>query len=511
MKKVLLTVFLAVIAVMIAAPRAHAAIALYGTATSSVWTTGASETVGIPNGGTTVSSPTLVIIEAVDRGGVPGFAVPSGYTLLAESDIDSVDQEQIFYKNYASGSTLPTSLTVNLNDTGASFAGLLVVDYQGYNASSPFDGSAITFASTTASNTLTAPSITTTQANDNVVWTFAIGQDIGVDVDPSVSQGTTEGEITRAQSIAAFYANISDRLASLGAAGINTLTVENSTTLNAAITFAIAPALQGPVISNATASGVTTTGATITWSTDLSATSQVNYGTSLPYTSIASSSATSTSHSITLSGLSPGTTYHFQAQSTANSITTTSTDAMFTTSALPPPPPAPAAPTVSVGVGGGYALYSSITLTGNVSSSNPYIVSVNSNAQFPVPSSQLKMVFSHYANLSDGQTMPYAVSMPYNVCPTTTTTSTICAPGTYEVFVKFYEPSSTLASTASAVISIGANQTFSPEIATDISNSLTALSSVIASLLSQHTAISPAILNELSGIEKSLQGILSML
>lgn len=87
----------------------------------------------------------------------------------------------------------------------------------------------------------------------------------------------------------------------------------------------------GPVITLATSTAITSSTATVTWTTDLSADSLVNYGLTAGYGSVVSSTATSTSHSLNLSGLSPGTTYHFQAQSTANGVAATSSDQTFLT------------------------------------------------------------------------------------------------------------------------------------------------------------------------------------
>ena len=75
------------------------------------------------------------------------------------------------------------------------------------------------------------------------------------------------------------------------------------------------------------------TGATITWVTNQDANSQVAFGTSTNYT--ASSSVDSNlvmNHSVNLSGLTPGTLYHFQVMSTnASGTLATSSDQTFTT------------------------------------------------------------------------------------------------------------------------------------------------------------------------------------
>jgi hypothetical protein len=68
-----------------------------------------------------------------------------------------------------------------------------------------------------------------------------------------------------------------------------------------------------PVISGITSSNITGTGAVITWSTNEASTSQVQYGTTTAYGSSSALNAVYvTSHSRSLTGLIPATTYHFR-------------------------------------------------------------------------------------------------------------------------------------------------------------------------------------------------------
>ena len=96
------------------------------------------------------------------------------------------------------------------------------------------------------------------------------------------------------------------------------------------------PASAGPpVISQVAASQVTTTSATVSWTTDIPSSTQVLYGTSSQYGQSTALDATQvTGHSQTLTGLTPGLTYHFAVQSTGSqSNTATSTDNTFATTA----------------------------------------------------------------------------------------------------------------------------------------------------------------------------------
>lgn len=70
-----------------------------------------------------------------------------------------------------------------------------------------------------------------------------------------------------------------------------------------------------PAISSITLSDLSNSSVKITWTTDESATSVVNYGTSDSYGSTKSDSSYVTSHSVEITGLSANTTYHYQIQS----------------------------------------------------------------------------------------------------------------------------------------------------------------------------------------------------
>ncbi len=114
-----------------------------------------------------------------------------------------------------------------------------------------------------------------------------------------------------------------------------------------------------PTVISSIASSTTSTSVTITWTTDRAATSLVNYGTTASYTASSTFSGSLTlSHSVTISSLSPLTTYHFQISSidTASS-TATSSDLTFTT------PSSVTAPTLLV------PTFSGVTQTGATASS----------------------------------------------------------------------------------------------------------------------------------------------
>jgi fibronectin type 3 domain-containing protein len=90
------------------------------------------------------------------------------------------------------------------------------------------------------------------------------------------------------------------------------------------------------IISGPTASPTDTT-CIITWTTDELSDSVVHYGTTTSYGSIQSDAMDVTSHSITLAGLNPSTTYHYIVGSTdpSDNGPTWSSDHTFTTTATP--------------------------------------------------------------------------------------------------------------------------------------------------------------------------------
>ncbi|MEN9341955.1 MAG: hypothetical protein RIQ54_211, partial [Candidatus Parcubacteria bacterium] len=73
----------------------------------------------------------------------------------------------------------------------------------------------------------------------------------------------------------------------------------------------------GPVISNIQVIDITTDTATVTWNTNEAANSQVEYGLTSAYGSVtAIDTATTTTHSVMISGLLPNQTYHYRVYST---------------------------------------------------------------------------------------------------------------------------------------------------------------------------------------------------
>ncbi|HSX01850.1 MAG TPA: Ig-like domain-containing protein [Candidatus Saccharimonadia bacterium] len=116
--------------------------------------------------------------------------------------------------------------------------------------------------------------------------------------------------------------------------GSNPITCDGDTSL----TIAVQPSIIN--VSNVRLASVSATNVTILWDTDVASTSQVAYGADSSYGSHSPlNSSLVTSHSVTLTGLSPNTGYHYAVTSStpADGGTTTSNDNTFLTAVQPPP------------------------------------------------------------------------------------------------------------------------------------------------------------------------------
>jgi hypothetical protein len=140
------------------------------------------------------------------------------------------------------------------------------------------------------------------------------------------------------------------------------------------------------IISGISVSAVTQTGATISWSVSQYATGQVEYGLTTSYGGFTAkeSSFNYNHHVQTISGLAPGTIYHFAAMSTDQAgASAVSPDAMFTTlpNGSPSPTPIPTPPA-------GIAVPPSIDATGatDVSAAlNAWVASVANGSTLLFP------------------------------------------------------------------------------------------------------------------------------
>lgn len=114
------------------------------------------------------------------------------------------------------------------------------------------------------------------------------------------------------------------RAAAIDPGGVNTLGASSASGSFTTPATAVASGIQ--------ASTITTTSAIILWSTNIAATSSVQYGTTTSYGSTASVTGTRTTHQVALSNLQPATSYHYRVTGTdSTGQTYVSADQTFTT------------------------------------------------------------------------------------------------------------------------------------------------------------------------------------
>jgi len=156
----------------------------------------------------------------------------------------------------------------------------------------------------------------------------------------------------------------------------------------------------GPVISGVSVGGITTSSATVTWTTDVAATSQVEYGTTTAYGNLTTlNSSLVTSHTTLLVSLATNTLFHYRVHSKNSSgVESIGGDFAFQTSSVVDTTP----PTISI-----TAPTNGATVSGTMS------VSANASDNVGVASVQFTL---------DGSNLGSALTAsPYQVAWDTTT------------------------------------------------------------------------------------------
>ena len=255
----------------------------------------------------------------------------------------------------ATGTGLTTTHSVSISGLTPSttyYYDVTSTDGAGNSSTSPAtSGSPASFVTVAPADT-TAPvvsAVSSTPTSATVVVTWSTDEN-----STSVVQyGTSASSLTSNGGSAALVTNHSVtvtgltpttqyyfRVVSADAAG-NSTTSPATSDAPATFTTSTPPDTTPPVVT-AVSSAPTSTTAVVTWSTDENSTSAVQYGTAAAsLTSNASAGSLVTSHSVTVTGLTPSTQYYFRvvsadaAGNSATSPATSGSPATFTTSAPP--------------------------------------------------------------------------------------------------------------------------------------------------------------------------------
>src|SRR5467141_3701908 len=214
-------------------------------------------------------------------------------------------------------------------------------------------------ATLTVNPALTVPSITSLNPASGLVGASVTiaGANFGA------TQGTSAVKFNGTTATATSWSAASITAAVPSGATTGNVVVTVGGVASNGVNFTVA---SGPAISGISVGSITTTGAIVSWTTDVVATSQVEYGTTTAYGSLTTLGSTLvTSHSVALTGLSTSTLYHYRVRSKNSSgVESISGDFAFQTSSVvdtTPPTIAITAPANGVTVSG------SVTVSANAS------------------------------------------------------------------------------------------------------------------------------------------------
>jgi hypothetical protein len=284
------------------------------------------------------------------------WAAPAGTEALAAKGTGAGNQWE-----YALQRT-PTGVSANIWDLlgnvyVSAVTGVTITPNQRHRLTMVYDAAQATFAAKLslyldgtlvaggASGPGTTPSAGT--ANFTIGERAAGDQRVGTATNTVLVQDVALRNValTAAQELSIYSAATPAPVAAASSAGVSTATasvIERVVTGASALGVSAATAgaviaVAQPTITGITVTAISQSTATIQWSTDLAADSQVDYGLSSAYDrSTPPDPAIVTLHSVTLTGLVPGTIYHFRVRSNpgAGGLTAVSADGTFQTVAL---------------------------------------------------------------------------------------------------------------------------------------------------------------------------------
>ena len=266
--------------------------------------------------------------QSLTKFGDPKFVNPSALDFSLQSTSPAINAGDPLYVPAASETDYfgAARIANTIVDIGASE----------YGSIAPPPTSAITVSNVASSSTSTSSAI--------VAWTTNVAADSQVEYGTSTAYGTLSPvNSTMVTSHSISLSNLAAgtayhfRVLSKNAAGVVVKSGDFTFTTQS-ITPPPTPSL---TISNVASSSISTSSAIVAWSTNVTADSQVEYGTSTAYGTLSAvNSVMVTSHSISLSNLAASTAYHFRvlSKNTAG-VVVKSGDNAFSTIANPGPSP----------------------------------------------------------------------------------------------------------------------------------------------------------------------------
>ena len=267
--------------------------------------------------------------------------VSSGITTTSATITWTTDQpsaSQVEYGTTTAYGTLPSLNPAPVTSHSVTLTGLTPGTTYDYAAISVDSAGTATSANFIFSTPMTVPVISGVTASSFTATSTTITWTTDQASSSQVKYGTTTGYGSLSALNSALVTSHSVTLTGLtpGTTYNYAAIAANSAGTATSANFIFSTPATIPVISAVTASGITTTSATITWATDQPSSSQVGYGTTSGYGSLSTlNPALVTLHSVTLTGLTPGTTYDYAAISVDSAGTATSANFIFSTPSVP--------------------------------------------------------------------------------------------------------------------------------------------------------------------------------
>lgn len=273
---------------------------------------------------------------------------------------------------YAENIVGGASETITVTASSATYFSVSAVEYAGLASSNSLD---VTVSNRVTSASYSSPAATIASGNELLFGVHHVWGS-GVVFTPATGWSTVGVQVSYDET------QVQDQIAAAAGTYASAGTESSSNdTQSVLVAFKPAGAVNSgsgspaPVISAVQSSAITSSAATISWTTDVSADSQVEFGTTTAYGSSSPLNSTlGTAHAVSLSGLSANTLYHYRVKSKNSSgVLTASSDYTFST--LPGSTSTPVR-VQSKGAAVSYVKSLAVTLPNATTSGNQLIVAV---------------------------------------------------------------------------------------------------------------------------------------